>query len=310
MTGSVIRLTIVTFVVGALLAAATLFAGCDKKSSAGPAPDLLPLDTLVRGCVIHGACEGESVDNCVEDYLEGAVISRGWTSMPAEINRYYNCVAGAQTCGEAQTCEGTECTDEDAFCEGDTLVFCEYGYLLRLDCSDRGDQCMTYSWGLFSGISTCGYDTCTQDQIGEWCDGNIYMSCFGGVMSRLDCADVPALINGVCHEVENNAECVTGPTETCDDATFQDRCEGNVLVACQNDVVVRWDCAEAPYYTGCSVIGDQAQCTISGTLCTSQDNGCAGDVLRLCVDGALQEFDCADIGGSCLDLGAESRCNV
>lgn len=275
----------------ALVAGCVALSACEDEKKGTTA---LSLTTLIDACNTFDTCylgQGDLKYMCLYSYL--TYFSRA--SDISSVNSYYDCMANAGSCVEAVACQSTECAEQDPACQGNTLVLCWMGSLIRYDCSRDGKRCLLDS----DGWGTCADETCTEAQEGIWCEDDQQVVCSYGLLMRNDCGRYSP--HGTCHETDGDAVCVDDPVTSCDPETFNARCEGNIVVACdpETGLVASLDCSTlTPFEIAC----EGGQCRLPGPSCGELEEAecrCQGSVLSCCMVGMLEEFDCASLGLSC-----------
>jgi hypothetical protein len=275
------------------LLSAFVLSGCSADRDGGSNADLPPTDDLVEGLTSYQVCQsGHSYT--IGEFVEDLVAPDYDQVITDQTVAVLECYASAPDCTELLGC--ALCQAGDTWCDGDVAMRCELGAPVGQDCGAMGMTCL-----INGDVALCAEDFCQGYQ--ESCEGYDRVVCDGTTIYRTDCAD-SNIVNGACAMIGAEATCVTGPLTTCDDATFEVHCEGDVAVFCENDSVIQIDCTLNEYRTRCipEPEGDWPICVAPGT-CTDDDEECVGTVLRLCVGGSMVEFDCSSIGATCSDSG-------
>jgi hypothetical protein len=94
--------------------------------------------------------------------------------------------------------------------------------------------------------------------------------------------------------------------ESCDPATFTDRCDGTMMVLCSEGTVVYYDCSRFDALYGdatCEVDADSGDLDCVGSVtCEGFTSVCQGDVVEMCIDGEFMRLDCSLVGADCRQL--------
>jgi len=118
-------------------------------------------------------------------------------------------------------------------------------------------------------------------------------------LCRLDWLPVAWVVVAACAtgpEPSSTANAgVTATQEPCDESTFKERCDGDVLYWCNKDHVVRQDCSAGGEVCRQGLFGPAGYCY---TPCGNETEAghCEGNSMVWCVAGARVRFDC-DKGG-------------
>ena len=238
------------------------------------------------------------------------------------------CGGSCGQCGAGQLCQYGKCNDvEDpclgitweGCCDGATLHYCEDIQLTAIECGDAG-----CGWN-----SQAGYYDCKQ--AGADPSGANPIACPG-----VEC--IPNCADKVCGDNGCGGSCgICGPNQYCDsgmciggdgcgDVTYAGKCEGNVLVWCENGKLYEADCSQLPGDYKCEYAEPAEQ--EAGYYCVPQpdcepdctnkecgDDGCGASCGKCaegesCKDGSCQagpcEPDCA--GAECGDDGCGGSC--
>jgi len=285
------------------LALLSALGACSQQSVSTP-PDPLSFDETVTGCLIWNACNED------DDWPFWTCLSPWIPEGPR--TRLLSCVLEATTCEDVLACRGSECSREDpedpVRCDGDGYAYCYEGYKYRIDCGEGGETCVEIATG---GVG-CALGTCPLEQEGESsCQGNLIAACYGnGVLQGIDCAE--QYLGGTCEVSEGWPVC---RGQTCDDATYEPRCDGDRLPYCYDGRLMIMDCVEQPmelgsYASTCVMIDGTPECRAPGPPCGEVPEACEcdGTLWRCCLSGSLHTFDCATIGAEC--SGSPARCHV
>jgi len=94
------------------------------------------------------------------------------------------------------------------------------------------------------------------------------------------------------------------PPETCDPLTYEDRCDGSVIVRCAGGLTNYLDCHRLDVIYGdttCVIDPDTGapDCASTRTCGTETTTACDGNVLELCAGGNFMRIDCGLAGASC-----------
>ncbi len=260
-------------------------AGCSPGGS-------LDVPTIERGCANVGACISMgAMRDCVSRFRDA----------------YYRdellCVAGANgSCEAAYACFGATvypdltCTTTTSSCEGSTRVVCTDGfvgpsYTARIDCTAEGTTCVADG----SGNTFCAIGTCSAS--GRRCLGEHVAACSGSFELLERCPSGSACDPEFSRCVPTGPACTTG------------RCEGDVVVSCDEGREFRQDCGTLGL--ACVVTGGSPSCEATGTECNSTfAERCVGSELEYCgANDTIERFDCSAHGFSGCG-GSPARCTV
>ena len=217
---------------------------------------------------------------------------------PSEVT----CIAGAgNNCTKAKECLAGDmppatCTGSSTSCNGTVWQSCNAlvgsggneGVQL-FDCASVHQMCLTNN-----GNTDCGYGTCAG--AAPTCMGSLVQTCDNGIVKQTDCSRIDATCNpsGVfgAHCRGNGPAC---SSPKAGDATL--RCDGSVLVVCDDGQEARQDCAQDNLGCFPNVGGKDFGCA-AGNQCDPQTAGatCVGTKLTFCNRGLTQTADCADAG--------------
>jgi len=267
-----------------LAAFALLLAACGGE-------EILPLETLTRGCLARNACDVLAyprVADCVAGYYDlqlyyglGAVYAKAYRCAAAIKG---DCVAIAQCFGVQRG--GPRC--EKSFvgsCDGARALSCDLisGQSYSEDCALAGLSCAVPTSGGFS--ARCSPGACDAS-FRRRCQGTRAESCADGLIEVVDCA----ARGQTCLEAGGAASCVGASSESC--ASGQPRCEGQIAVSCVGGRVARQDCSARPSRRRCQ----DGVCVEAGTECGGEVDRCQGVDLEACLEGSWQRFDCGALG--------------
>jgi hypothetical protein len=240
-----------------------------------------------------------------------------------ELSSMIDCMAASSTCADAAKCAFIEALSPgDPVCSGSTGTKCDGADLLDCDARTRahcgskgfppGSQCAPSS---VDGSAACAVGGCGAAEVS--CDPDVdpgpenasYVFACGASDLRegVDCR----AFGLVCDEMSPTLSlrgCV-GVTGVATCSTFGvESCTGAKVRVCSGQLEAEIDCGAID--RGCTTQGASARCEPSGPKCSPYDpdvNLCSGSSIRLCLDGAPTDFDCASIGMTCVpESGAVS----
>ncbi len=219
----------------------------------------------------------------------------------------FECVGRATTCAELDACwygdasyqavcptDGSnheECIDGDAF-------ICGYDYYSSMvfHCQAAGLSCIEQA-GAFARV-VCGEAICDPDTFQPRCEGSQLVTCVDGGIVRKDCSVWPSG-GETCGETEAGLLGCIGAGAPCEEATFEERCDGDFIVACNSGRVGRLDCRSYQRQHTCMYLLD------GGITCFPEVIGgcenpsgvtCQLGVVIFCLEGELTHLDCRDYG--------------
>ena len=201
-------------------------------------------------------------------------------------------------------------------CDGQgRVLWCEGGALYCIDCQQANPQC---GWQAQEGYYDCG-TTGGGDPTGDhpkqctacipacWpgfaCVNGTCMACVSNCAGK-ECGDDGC--GGSCGECPGGYTCQNGsclPVSACGDVTEAGKCEGDLVIWCQNNQLQEHDCAEegkqCTYLSEYGKYGCQADC--AGVPAEGE---CDGTELTSCTDSGVEVVECAGFGMGC-DWDAE-----
>ena len=171
------------------------------------------------------------------------------------------------------------------------------------ECSSAGGDNLNCVMGE-SGTPMCGQKTCSLDQPGSSCDGDLQIYCNYGVsFVEQDCSKA----DKICVTVESGVggESFCAVPEECADSY----CDGYNFVECHDGWVAEvTDCRyladgftcvqrQQGHYAGCGVEEESV-------VCEDEEAICSGPMAKVCVGGGWVSFDCGEFGdGYCVVSG-------
>ena len=206
---------------------------------------------------------------------------------PLACGDYPNAVGACSFIGQTQCKSGAphQCTSFGAVQCWAKTASCEAGTI----CASDGSACIPDPLG-----QPCG--DVTDD--GE-CDGDTLSKCVAGYLEVTDCtlsAQLCTVDSG-----SGEADC-TEAVSPCTDVPAEGLCVGEVLVTCEGGALQNTDCA-AQALTCAFHEPTGVYACIEAVVAACNDvpaeGVCIGDMLALCVDGAVQNIDCAAEGKVC-----------
>jgi hypothetical protein len=291
-----------------LLAAALAPAACSK--TAGD-----------NACALASACFGDTgssfAQTCV---LFGAYTGVDRSLLSPEEQLYaaaYDCISAASDCTAAKACLGADatqaatCKTGSAHCSGSVLVDCHEklpdGTPQAFDCGAAGLVCVETA-----GDAACGTAKCDPSTTKPSCDGTRAVRCTSpGVLVGGDCSltfgedcssdgtttKCSVHVADACAMVDGSPSCV-GSGAACNADTFEDRCDGSVIVGCSGGKEARFDCNTMRAGLTCKIGSNgAATCGGTGTECDGHtDESCKDGVVTYCDVDHLATVDCKAAG--------------
>lgn len=139
---------------------------------------------------------------------------------------------------------------------------------------------------------------------GAFCDGDVVVSCFGGLVEyATDCTDWRL----ACTEEGGAASC-QGDGRSCLPGT--ERCDGDDAVLCIGHREATIGCADLVEGRTCAMTGGRAECVPPGAECDplATPGSCEGNEIVLCsAGGGSTRVDCATLGFETCTLDATGR---
>lgn len=236
-----------------------------------------------------------------------------------------NCIASAGSdCTAARKCLGggntpAVCSGSSTSCAGNTWQSCtdlagsggQKGMQL-FDCGSVGEMCVANNGDVDCGFGTCAggtMNTCvTPDGTPG---GNLVQSCNNGIIQRQDCTKIASSCNpsGIF-----GAHC-RGNGPACQSPSLTNntlRCDGTVLVTCEDGQEARRDCAE--FNLGCfpNPNGNGGFNCYAANQCDPNNYTaqCVGTKLTFCNKGQIQTIDCASSGFSTCSPNGGGSCGL
>jgi hypothetical protein len=230
-----------------------------------------------------------------------------------------DCVKAAPDCAAAKACTAAT-SAQVAACAGGSASTCVGDVLVECDGSDTPDAIDCGAAGLVCGQTAgggaaCGTASCDPATTPPTCDGLLAVSCDeAGVLVAKDCRVTMTVscsgtagemtcqsrVGETCGIVDGEAECV-GTGAACDESTYQNSCDGSVMVTCSGGAVGELDCAAFDPGFACRIEGHgQTGCAPSATECDVETyvESCAKGVITFCLLGELTTVDCTSFGYS------------
>jgi V8-like Glu-specific endopeptidase len=208
----------------------------------------------------------------------------------ADASGNFRCVPPADVCA-GETFQGR--------CDGATAVWCELERVMTRDCASYGYTCGLDTEGNYRCLpppEACGTET-----FQGRCDGTTAVWCeLNSVMTR-DCASY-GYTCGL--DGEGNYRCLA-PPDACAGETWEGRCEGNVAVWCEANVVQWVDCGTLGQLclddgTGlwrCQPPPPDNPCGVE-----TYEGRCSGDTAVWCEGNVITTWPCAE-GTACGNFG-------
>lgn len=228
-------------------------------------------------------------------------------------NRIYQCVLqnlgdceaiGACFGGGAapQACSSTG----DGYCDGNVRYYCDTfdQKLYAQDCSIANQVCVMAQMSPTVQAPVCAQGPCDTGSNPTECRGNLLYNCDQGAYVIRDCS----ALGLVCGDAAmgSNQTCV-GEGAACDSNTYEATCEGSVITRCVQNRLNELDCSTLPGDLTCESGRDE--CVPNGTQCEPGQESCQSGTVRICVDGSLEQIDCAELGlPSCEVVSGGAHC--
>jgi len=237
------------------------------------------------------------------------------------------CGGSCGTCAGGTVCQFGKCVvvDDPCFgvsfegcCDGATLHWCEGGQVNTLECGQYG--CGWNAGKQYYDCNQTGTDPSGANP--KECPGGVCIpNCAGKLCGDDGCG-------GSCGTCPQGTACVSGKCvagTSCGDVTYAGKCEGNVLVWCEDDVLNKADCSnlgpnfKCEYYQAYDgyYCVEHPDCQPNCTDKQCGDDGCGGSCgpcpagqscdAGKCKPGQCQP-DCA--GKQCGDDGCGGSCGV
>jgi hypothetical protein len=171
---------------------------------------------------------------------------------------------------------------------------------VRYDCGRDGETCSAGSEGAF-----CTSPPCVVQE--DYCDGRYIMGCTEVEYRSVE--DCSRFVNGACYErADGGLDCYSEPGIAC--SGYGSTCDGNVVVMCNGETVLRLDCRNNRYRTACfeDPTYGEAYCVLPGTpTCDEQGEAyCENNSLVFCFGGQLHRYYCPELGGTCAESASGS----
>lgn len=226
------------------------------------------------------------------------------------------CMRSATTCDELTACLDPDalCAPHERRCEGDRLVSCDGIEMARTqDCGRSAAHCGPRD-------SSPGF-TCVPDGPDtprQRCDGDVLTLHFrdGGGEYKLITMDCRVL--GLSCHADHGCLAPPGPPCLTEDFQF---CQGDSVVECiDGRLRQETNCAElapgttcveqeTPPFAACGRPPEAAECESPLPYEPSHPR-CDGDTLWMCWTGTRLEFDCTEVGGTCMAAGEDGWCET
>jgi hypothetical protein len=299
-----------------LLVLAVLSAGACSDDDGGSnqnQPQIISRGDALRACLAADACG-------VMRFLYASLcLEANWdhqyhTGTVAVWNAIYVCVLDhLGDCDAIANCFGAGAPPQpcdstaDGYCDGSIRYYCDTfdNKLYAQDCSAANQVCVMAQMSPTVQAPLCAQGPCDSGSRPTECRGNLLYTCDQGAYVIRDCSAM-GLVCG---------DSVTGPNQTCvgegggcDSNNYDPSCEGTVLTRCVQNRINVLDCSTLPGDLTCEPGRDE--CVPAGTQCDPGQESCQSGTVRICLDGSLEQIDCAELGLPACELisgGAHCR---
>lgn len=275
-------------------------ASCEKRYTTHP--------QLALACAKAVACgTGRAflVDECVGRYGSATA---GWPASakstepvsfdelrerdwPTSVQACYQAAGTCEAVGQCESSPDPTCGAGGETCVGNAIRHCEDGRSSQLVCPSSLECREFLDTAFCLKPASCGGSLVS-------CVGNVAHICPAGLSFgyQVDCS----LRGETCSPSADasNRPCVPPRVETCEDATFEPRCSGDVVLQCWDGEVYQKDCAavgqtcaEEEGFIGADCV------SVADSACASPY--CDGSDLLFCQSGTLVRLDCAAYGMAC-----------
>lgn len=277
-----------------------------------------PAMSVVEACVIAVSCgrTGGWTDftpsACVDGFarLGWRFDSPGSLPDPDIAQRLLDCAAKtAGECKAFQSCFGGDWVSlsrcrEGGSCLENTVTSSIEGP--SFDCGSIASTCAD----LWSNAqrACCNAEPCPEGTAVE-CEGTVATFCGGwGEHVTFDCGPSGRACNAGTFDFWT--PCVG---DGACDPTSLIACEGDVAVYCSGGGLAKYDCSKTGYRTACNggAPSSEPACRPQGSECAPEwePSTCDGPAIRVCVDGAWVNVDCASVGfAGCEEQQGGARC--
>ncbi|MBI5479086.1 MAG: hypothetical protein HY906_09530 [Deltaproteobacteria bacterium] len=280
---------------------------------------------MLEVCARFSACEvpwepstfGDDCDGLMQTDVGGRLdrsTETRWMVAFLDCVKLTSDCTGVRACFTASSKQQREvCRDgRSAGCAGEVAVFCprsDGGQAGAMACDLAGLACNATDAGAGCGLGSCDPGPPGPPWTGTAsCQGGLLVACgFDGVLDAMDCAFWSAVtttggipwqnhVGETCETVETGP-CV-GTGDPCDDASFNNWCDGSVVVTCTAGALAHRDCAALHPALTCR-IGDYgiADCAPVAQECDhSAPETCQAGVIAFCSFGVVTTLDCTQYG--------------
>jgi len=317
---------------------------CDGGGGGGSL-EPIPAEVAERACAALGACLGSTgMGSCNEmlaqvddwpasdmSFLLGMNDDDDWVPRLA-LALNAQCVADATTCeqvlqclngGEAErACVAPASSANDRWClDGDVLLDCSGSGLAtdrvqsQASCGALGLRCIELSYGQQTiGLCANGTSQNTGATLQVTCDGQVAVIQGYGANLRMDCSFYGRVCQPGTYTDPEEASFCAAPGPACEEATFQDRCEGSLVLTCDEGLQASMDCAQIGQTCGVvePIVGEAYPACLYGSCSPSAyDERCdeATGVVTFCGPAGVSTLECAELGyAGCARDGFQARC--
>ena len=184
----------------------------------------------------------------------------------------------------------SECTENATRCidDGKSVETCHSNEWKKTSDCEATETCTDGACGPTSGGCTEDAKRCSSDNKKvETCHSNVWST-------PSTCGDEKECVSGSCQDLPRL-------NDPCDEATFVERCVGDISVSCWDDKVDLWDCAEEGGI--CTIIGDGK----SWCVFPDEDDVCTEPGLTMIDSVACDQYDAfgVTIFEWCVEKGAD-----
>ena len=287
----------------------TVGTGCGSGSSAG----LLEVCARVSACSLGTSSFTEGCNSYVLVDRAGRTSDGTGDRLTVAL---VDCVANAPDCAAVEACT-TATSAEAEVCAGGDVDRCAGDVLVECDGTESPDAFDCASAGLVCGQTEqgaeCGTASCDPATTPAQCEGDRAITCDvdGNVLVTRDCRYAMTVscssggggmtcqsrVGETCAVVDGEPRCI-GAGESCDEATFQNSCDGSVVVTCAGGAIGRRDCAALDPALTCRLESHgAAECAPLAQQCDEHTaETCEGGVITFCLLGEVATVDCASYG--------------
>ena len=283
-------------------------------------------EAFKRYVVKFAACSPDEIG--IADPLYPLVVYPRLGRIDAFMEKVLACADDAQDCDRLSECRyggdvAGSCEPQKeghSYCDGNSLVQCERAFdetyeWFRLDCSlttnVSGATCVEAN-----SDARCGFPSdCAEIPIDGECDSDVVVTCSGGVMKRLDCAEMGLkCVQGQTGEHSPEVSCAPAGLTCVFGGEGGSGCAGDSLYHCYDQGVAQFGIPCSWLFPGTTCLTGETETGVEVAFCGKAGDpvpnasmmgseSCDGSMAKLCAGKQCLSFDCsAFMNGTCKEV--------